>query len=116
MIAKKYRLKEREVKKVLAKWKPFFSYSIVFNVFPNRLNYSRYAIVIGGKSVPNNIVRNTIRRRFYDLVHEKYSQNNYGDIVCVVKSKVKLTWNPQDLQKFSSEITYLFDKKLWKNI
>lgn len=37
MIAKKYRLQEREVKKVLHKGKPFFSYSIVFNVIPNKL-------------------------------------------------------------------------------
>lgn len=115
MIAKKYRLAEREVKKVLAKWKPFFSYSIVFNIIPNRLGYNRYAIVIGGKSVPNNVVRNIYRRLFYDTV-KKYGDTSYGDVVCVVKKKTKLENTSETIQKFHWEMTYLFDKKLWKNI
>lgn len=114
MIAKKYRLREREVKKVLAKGKPFFSYTIVFNVFPNRLGHNRFAIVIGWKSVPNNVIRNKYRRLFYTLCKE-YTDKRYGDIVCVVKSKTKLWATPEDMSKITSEITYLFDKKLWKN-
>jgi len=115
VIAKKYRLKEREVKKVLQKGKPFFSYSIVFNVIPNRLWYNRYAIVISAKSVPNNVVRNTYRRTFYDVCSH-YNTKVYGDIVCVVKTKTKLWKQSEDIKKITSEITYLFDKKLWKNI
>ena len=37
MIKKVYRLKEKEVKKVLQKGKPFFSYNIVSNTIPNTL-------------------------------------------------------------------------------
>ncbi len=114
MLAKKYRLKEREVKKVLHKGKPFFSYSIVFNVFPNKLWYSRFAIVIGGKSVPTNVVRNSYRRLFYD-VSQPYIHKHYWDVVCVVKKQTKLTWLPENLDKIQNEIRYLFDKKLWKN-
>lgn len=114
MIAKKYRLKEREVKKVLSKGKPFFSYTIVFNVIPNRLEHSRFAIVIAGKSVPNNVTRNIYRRLFF-TISQKYIDHNHGDIVCVVKSKSKLDKNPKNIKKIYSEITYLFDKKLWKN-
>jgi hypothetical protein len=55
MIKKIYRLRQREVKKVLQRAKPFFSYGIVLNVFENKLNYNRFAIVIGSKSV--NIIR-----------------------------------------------------------
>jgi len=39
----------------------------------------------------------------------------YGDVVCVIKTKTKLWKLPEDIQKITSEITYLFDKKLWKN-
>jgi RNase P protein component len=51
MIKKIYRLKERELKKVLKYSKPFFSYGIVLNVNKNKLNYNRFAIVLGSKSV-----------------------------------------------------------------
>ena len=115
MIAKKYRLQEREVKKVLHKGKPFFSYGIVFNVIPNKLWHSRFAIVIGWKSVPTNVVRNIYRRMYYDIC-QKYTQKTYGDVVCVVKKKTKLAKDPWEIQKICSEINYLFEKKLWKNI
>lgn len=115
MLAKKYRLKEREVKKVLHKGKPFFSYSIVFNVFPNKLWYSRFGVVIWGKSVPTNVVRNTYRRLFYDI-SSKHIWKTYWDVVCVVKKQTKLEKSQSGLDKIRWEITYLFDKKLWKNI
>ncbi len=115
MIAKKYRLKEREVKKVLQKGKPFFSYSIVFNVIPNKLPHGRYAIVISGKSVPTNIVRNQYRRMFYEICRNYIYRQGF-DIVCVVKVKTKLTKDPESIKKICWEIFYIFDKKLWKNI
>lgn len=114
MLAKKYRLQEREVKKVLHKGKPFFSYGIVFNVIPNRLAHSRFAIVIGWKSVPNNVVRNNYRRLYYDIA-AAHIEKKYGDVVCVVKKKTKLEHTPESYKNISSEICYLFDKKLWKN-
>ena len=114
MLAKIYRLKEREVKKVLHKGKPFFSYSIVFNVIPNRLGYSRFAIVIGWKSVPNAVIRNSYRRLYYDIA-SKYVYKNIWDVVCVVKKQTKLDKTPQSFNKVTSEINYLFEKKLWKN-
>ena len=46
MIKKIYRLKEREIKKVLGKTKPFFSYGIVLNMKPNRKGFNRFAVVI----------------------------------------------------------------------
>jgi ribonuclease P protein component len=115
VLEKKYRLSEREVKKVLHKGKPFFSYSIVFNVFPNKLSYNRYAIVIGSKSVPNNVIRNMYRRAFYDISWN-FQAPYIGDIVCVVKSKTKLLKTQEDMKKFSREIYYIYHNKLWKNI
>lgn len=114
MLAKKYRLHEREVKKVLHKGKPFFSYSIVFNVIPNRLGHSRFAIVIGWKSVPNAVIRNSYRRLYYNIASE-YMHQNIWDVVCVVKKQTKLQKDTECLNKIVSEINYLFEKKLWKN-
>jgi len=98
----------------LHKGKPFFSYSVVFNVFPNKLWYSRFAIVIWGKSVSTNVVRNKYRRLFYNI-STPYVHKTYGDVVCVVKKQTKLDSLPETFQKVQSEINYLFEKKLWKN-
>jgi RNase P protein component len=67
MIAKKYRLIEKEVKKVLSRRKPFFAHEMVANVLPNTLGYARVAIVLGGKQAPGSVNRNFFRRRTYDL-------------------------------------------------
>ena len=75
MIAKKYRLKEREVKKVLRKGKPFFSYTIVCNRLKTPSPGSRFAIVLGKKSIPNNVIRNMYRRIFYRET-AKYTEKN----------------------------------------
>ena len=70
MIPKKYRLREREVAKVLRKGKPFFSHNIVANFVPNKLPHHRFAIVLGAKNVINNVERNTLRRRYYDITSQ----------------------------------------------
>ncbi len=114
MISKKYRLKEREVQKVLAKGKPFFSSSLVFSVFPHRLWYTRFAIVISKKSVPNTVVRNIYRREFYALMKPEISKNLW-DIVCVVKSKTKLSSDPHVQKRFEAEVMTTFNTILWKN-
>ncbi len=117
MISKKYRLHEREVKKVLQKWKPFFSYSIVLNYMKNKVWYSRFAIVIWAKSVTHNVTRNFFRRRFYDLAWEKREskQTENYDYVFVVKKKTKLDKNNEKCVKdFLTDITFLAKKILPK--
>lgn len=66
MIAKYYRLKENEVKKVLAKRKPFFSHHMVANIYPNRSGQARIGIVLSGKQTRGSVNRNTYRRLIYD--------------------------------------------------
>lgn len=70
MLAKENRLSERQVKKVLRKGKPFFSYTLVIHTLPSTLDAARCAIVISGKSVPSAVVRNMYRRKFYSLCRE----------------------------------------------
>lgn len=129
MISKKNRLTEREVKKVLTRWKPFFSYWIVLNYQRNNLNFNRFAIVIWWKSVKTNVERNYFRRLFYDLVSdsiihlplkkeiseyegikEKNAIKSY-DIVLVVKKQTKLDKKDENsIKSFKKDIKFLLNK------
>lgn len=111
MIKKKFRLKEKDVKRVLQKWEPFFSYGIVLNKQKNKLNYNRFAIVISSKSVVSNVERNFFRRRFYDLVSESKISSIWLDFVFVVKNKVKL-WKKIDwsFTLFRKDLKFLINK------
>ena len=114
MISKKFRLKEREVKKVLQKGKPFFSYGIVLNYTKNKLGHNRFAIVIWGKSVITNASRTYYRRRFYDLAEqylEKPTSENWYDLVFVVKKQTKLSKYPEEsIVDFKKDISFLYKK------
>ncbi len=123
MIKKQFRQKEREVKKVLSKWKPFFSYGIVLNYLPNKLKHNRFAIVIWAKSVKNNVQRVFFRRKFYDFsilyIHKeknKWNSNKdkqFYDFVFVIKKQNKL--NKKDLKNvetFKKDLNFLFKKVL----
>ncbi len=111
MIQKKYRLKEREVKRILRKGRPFFSSRVVSNTSKNRLGYSRFAIVIGGKSVKNAVHRNFFRRIFYDIVSELVSKGSV-DIVFVVKTKTKLERDEKKIRdNFKNDILFLLKKQ-----
>jgi len=111
MIKKIYRLKEREVKKVLNTRKPFFSYGIVLNVKRNKKTFNRFAVVIWSKSVPTNVVRTFFRRKFYDFVSRSSlflptgKQTWNYDLVFVVKKQTKL-------DKKDKETIVLFEKDL----
>ena len=121
MIKKIYRLKEREVKKVLKYSKPFFSYGIVLNVSKNKLNYNRFAIVLGSKSVKSWVERNFFRRRFYDFVLKNNLINKtlhfwdwFYDLVFVVKKQTKLDKMQQkSINSFEKDLNFLIKNK-WK--
>jgi len=131
MLKKIYRLKEREVKKVLGKTKPFFSYGIVLNTKENRKNYNRFAIVIGSKSVNTNVTRTFFRRRFYDFIknsklnphptsplrgEEQEQKNNIlnnknYDFVFVVKKQTKLDKKDKKaILDFEKDLSFLEKK------
>jgi ribonuclease P protein component len=114
MISKKYRLTEREVKKVLRMRKPFFSSGVVLNSVPNKEKQNRFGIVIWAKSVDSNISRNFFRRRFYDRVQKIIStphNNIYKDYVFVVKKQTKLSYkNQESCNSFLRDIQFLIRK------
>lgn len=111
MISKKNRLSEKEVKKVLTRWKPFFSYGMVLNYLKNTLEINRYAIVIWWKSVKTNVARNYFRRKFYDLAKENLGENKWLDFVFVVKKQTKLDKNDENsINSFKKDINFLLNK------
>jgi len=114
MISKKYRLSEKEVKKVLTRWKPFFSYWIVLNYLKNSLNKNRFAIVIWWKSVKTSVARNMFRRRFYDLVRIKaldLEKSSWIDYVFVVKKQTILDKKDiNSIKSFEKDINFLLNK------
>ncbi|MDD3145541.1 MAG: ribonuclease P protein component [Candidatus Gracilibacteria bacterium] len=112
MIAKKYRLTEKETKKVLHKGKPFFSYGIVLNIMKNTLDYNRFSIVIGGKSVNTNVDRNFFRRKFYDKCNGNIDNNGQSyDLVFVVKKQTKLEKKEEtSIITFEKDLNFLLDK------
>jgi ribonuclease P protein component len=67
MIAKKYRLTENEVRKVISRRKPFFSYLFIANTFNNKHGYARVGIILSSKVARGSVNRNFWRRKFYDI-------------------------------------------------
>ncbi len=121
MIKKKYRLKQREVKKVLNKSKPFFSYGIVLNFKSNHISFNRFSIIIWAKSVTNNVSRNFFRRKFYHFISaspifsSKTNKNIGYDFVFVVKKQTKLDKkNKETIVLFEKDLSFL-EKKLENN-
>lgn len=111
MISKKYRLTEREVKRVLHKWKPFFSYRVVLNRYKNKLNYNRFAVVIWAKSVHTNVERNLFRRNFYDFVSWSEINQKWYDFVFVVKKQTKFDKTKlESILSFEKDLKFLLSK------
>jgi ribonuclease P protein component len=113
MISKKFRLKEKELKKVLHRWKPFFSYGLVLNYSVNTVWFHRFWIVLSAKSIPTNVVRNFFRRYFYTLLRKialTPSQIGY-DMVFVVKKEKFLDKNDEkSIRDFAWDIQFLLKK------
>lgn len=111
MISKKFRLTERQTKKVLQKWKPFFSYWIVLNHIRNNLDYNRFSIVIWAKSVNNNVCRNFFRRRFFDFIKINNFFEWWKDYVFVIKKQTKLDKSDKkSIFSFDKDLDFLLNK------
>lgn len=119
MIKKVYRLNERQTKKVLSVWKPFFSYWVTSKILKNNLNYNRFSIVIWSKSVENNVSRVFFRRNFFHLTSDFIaSVDKWVDIVFFVKKQLKLDKNDKEvINSFKKDIKFLLYKnnlEKWK--
>lgn len=110
MIAKPFRLNENQVKKVLQKKKPFFSYGVVANVIKNDLEYSRISIILSSTQTRWSVNRNRIRRHIYDL-SAPYIIGLGVDIVYMFKKKTLLnSKEPLLMQEIAKDIPFLMKK------
>lgn len=110
MIAKIFRLNENQVKKVLQKKKPFFSYWIVANTIKNSLGHSRIGIVLNSAQTKWSVNRNRIRRHIYDL-SAPYILGLGVDIVYMFKKRTLL--NSKDtllMAEIAKDIPFLMRK------
>jgi ribonuclease P protein component len=107
MIKKKYRLTEREFRKVLSRKKPFFSYLFVANTTPNTLSFPRLGILLPSKCANGSVNRNFFRRKFYDIFSQKVG-NISSDIVLVPKKWTILDYTDANcVAEFEKNIMFL---------
>jgi ribonuclease P protein component len=115
MIAKKYRLSERELKKVLSRGKPFFSRGMVLNYSQNKKWFHRFWIVLSWKSCLNSVHRNFFRRSFYNSVSPYLlnTDSKFYDFVFVQKKQCKLDKNDKkNIANYENDIHFLLRKIL----
>lgn len=114
MISKEYRLTENEVKKVLHRKKPFFSYTCIANTSSNRLNHGRCWILLSSKCTKGSVNRNFWRRKFYDFSLD-FLKKNQTDVVLVMKKWTTLDYkNPEHIAEFEKNLHFLY-KKIGEN-
>lgn len=89
MLAAPYRLrKEREIKRVLAHGRSFFSPLFRVRALANRLVVSRFATVVSTRVSKKAVVRNTIRRRLTEIIRHHVSDIKPGyDVMISVNNK-----------------------------
>lgn len=104
MIAKKFRLCEHEVKKVLRARNAQFSDVFIGNIIQNKGESSRFALVLSSKATKSSVDRNFFRRRFYDYLRTEnlaFSIPQHFDIVCLPKKGVTFSRRDEaSIQKF----------------
>lgn len=90
MLSKQNRLSRRDFlsTKKNGKTERFAHFSIV--VCPNRLNYSRFAVVTSSKLDKKAVIRNRLRRRIYDILKVESSGLGLDVIIFPQKSMLKL--------------------------
>lgn len=106
MIKKKYRLHEKQIKKILQEKNPFFSKTMVVFFKKNNYSYSRFAIIIWLKSVRSNVERNFFRRLFYKKVSFFIDKGGF-DVVFIVK-KNALFSSKEEKKVYAFENTTMF--------
>jgi ribonuclease P protein component len=113
MIAKRFRLTESQLGKVLKNKKPFFSHLLIANAARNGLEVSRFALILSGKVAKTSVDRNFYRRRFYDIVARHLNQPSKIGIdasFVIQKGNVCNRRDSTMVSKFDSEVDNLLHK------
>jgi ribonuclease P protein component len=111
MIAKKFRLCEHEVKKVLRARNAQFSDVFIGNIIQSKGESSRFALVLSSKATKTSIDRNFFRRRFFEFIRTKNLMQTFStqfDVVCLPKKwKVFSRRNIASIDDFDKWLTVL---------
>lgn len=79
MLPKKDRLTRQEYWKVMRSGKSVFGQNASVKFIKNNLDHSRYAVVVSSKISKKAVVRNSLRRKLYQVLSKR--QNTGLDIV-----------------------------------
>jgi len=90
MLAKKYRLsKTRDIEAVAKKGQKLFTPILMLKFLPNKLDYSRVAVIVSKKVSNKAVVRNRIRRVLNEIVRINFNQIKPGfDILILISPKI----------------------------
>ncbi len=110
MISKEYRLTEHELRKVLNRKKPFFSFVWIANTLENKKAHGRCGILLSAKCTKGSVNRNYWRRKFYDISLASLERLPV-DIVLVPKKGTILDYkNSEHIAEFEKNIQFLYRK------
>ena len=108
MLAKEYRLCEKQVKKALQFRKPFFGEMWVMHALPSiKWIGGGFAIILSGKQTRWSVNRNFFRRRFYDHIRQNHSDLLDGKYMIVMSFKKGTLFSSKEEASIA-----LFDKSV----
>lgn len=110
MLARAFRLKEREVKRVLRRRNPLFSSSLTANTIPNTLGTNRFAFILGGKSARTSVDRNFFRRRFYTACQPYIHMGNTDFVLMAKRGMLFLRRDAAFVATFDQDLARLLQK------
>lgn len=81
---------KKDFEKLAKKGQSFFTQEFGFKMLKNRLDYSRYGVVVNLKVDKRAVVRNKIRRRFRDIIKKNEKNLKKGfDVMILTRESVK---------------------------
>lgn len=91
MLPRKYRLaKEKDFKMLARKGTSFFVKELGIKYLKNNLPHSRFAFIVSNKIDQRATVRNKIKRRLREIIHQKLGKIKKGlDILIITKPEIK---------------------------
>lgn len=95
MLPAAYRLKKtKEIERVWKSGRSFFTPAVQFKVVPNKMEVSRFAVVIGTKTEKTAVRRNLWKRRTREILrtHLPHLQPGFDVIVMAKKPAVTATY------------------------
>jgi ribonuclease P protein component len=90
MLQKKYRLaKTKDIEAVAKKGQKLFTPILMLKFLPNKLDYSRVAVIVSKKVSNKAVIRNRIRRVLNEIIRLNFNQIKPGfDILILISPKI----------------------------